>query len=189
MFFGRNSLANELTELRLLGLCMATMHRIFDCILRIRQLAPSFRHLVLVYIESAVTAMSSCQHTARRCLLFHEIFRSSFTLLAAYTKGGRRGLPKPATIVFPHMRNFASRNVITYHSERLNPRATHTQCCPRQPRPGFAEPSASLCHGSDCLIGTFGNPAGLLRLEIHRQDLRLLHGLRVLLPLLFPVVQ
>jgi hypothetical protein len=31
-------------------------------------------------------------------------------------------------------RNYKGATAFTYHSERLNTRATHIQCCPREPR-------------------------------------------------------
>jgi hypothetical protein len=34
--------------------------------------------------------------------------------------------------------NYKGSTAFTYHSERFNARATHIQCCPRQPRKIFA---------------------------------------------------
>src|SRR5438477_4867213 len=48
--------------------------------------------------------------------------------------GEQRGLPKPATKWLPKKRPSLREKWFIYHSERFNTRATHIQCCPRQPQ-------------------------------------------------------
>jgi hypothetical protein len=48
---------------------------------------------------------------------------------ATYFKNGTEAASRYLTAC-----NYKGRTVFTYHSKRFNTRATHIQCCPREPR-------------------------------------------------------